>query len=49
MTNIGNEFNIRHKETDRIKLERVEYIDYLFHRLFALMELLLKRTDRTGR
>ncbi|TAG77323.1 MAG: hypothetical protein EAZ24_07785 [Burkholderiales bacterium] len=41
LTEIGNAFHIRHFETDKVKLEQPEHCDYLFHRLFALMHLLL--------
>jgi hypothetical protein len=48
LTLIGNNFRIRHSETDRIELESSEQVDYLFHRLFALIHLLLKMTGRLG-
>jgi len=35
---------IRHNEVGRVPIERSEDIDYLFHRLFALMRLLLHAT-----
>lgn len=41
LTEIGNTFHIRHFETDKTKLERAEQNDYLFHRMFALIHLLL--------
>ncbi|MDZ7842164.1 MAG: hypothetical protein U5R46_15290 [Gammaproteobacteria bacterium] len=41
LTEIGNQFHIRHFESDRSELARPEYIDYLFHRLYAMMHLLL--------
>ncbi|MFC1553390.1 AbiJ-NTD4 domain-containing protein [candidate division KSB1 bacterium] len=46
LTEYGNKFQIRHTETDTIPLERSEYIDYLFHRLFSLIAMLLKCTGR---
>lgn len=46
LTRIGNKFNIRHSETTQVPLESSEHIDYLFHRLFALIRLLLLRTSR---
>lgn len=46
LTKIGNTFRIRHSETSQIPLELNEHIDYLFHRLFSLIMLLLKRTNR---
>ncbi len=41
LTKIGNEFHIRHFETNRAAIERSEHFDYLFHRLYALLHLLL--------
>lgn len=41
LTKIGNDFHIRHFETDKVALERAEHNDYLFHRMFALIHLLL--------
>lgn len=42
LTHIGNTFGIRHTETSQISLEKSEHVDYLFHRLFALINMLLK-------
>lgn len=42
LTRIGNTFQIRHSETSQIPLDSSEHIDYLFHRLFAMIQLLLK-------
>jgi hypothetical protein len=41
LTTIGNNFHIRHFETNRVALSQPEQFDYLFHRLYALMHLLL--------
>ena len=41
LTEIGNAFHIRHFETDKVRISLPEQNDYLFHRLFALMHLLL--------
>jgi hypothetical protein len=41
LTSIGNDFHIRHFEANRAEIARIEHYDYLFHRLFALMYLLL--------
>jgi hypothetical protein len=41
LTEIGNEFMIRHTETDKVELKSSEHVDYLFHRLFSLIWLLL--------
>lgn len=41
LTEIGNTFHIRHFETDKIAVQLAQHNDYLFHRLFALIHLLL--------
>lgn len=38
---VGNEFHIRHFKTESIEITRIEHYDYLFHRLIALLNLLL--------
>ena len=43
LTDIGNMFHIRHSETTQERLEDADHIDYLFHRLFSLMYLILHR------
>lgn len=48
LTDIGNKFRIRHSETNRAPLELSEHVDYLFHRLFALIRLFLRTTGRGG-
>ncbi|MHC2994932.1 MAG: hypothetical protein IBV53_05470 [Candidatus Atribacteria bacterium] len=48
LTNIGNDFAIRHAETNKIIISESEFLDYLFHRLFALIQMLLRRTNRGG-
>ncbi|MCH7915250.1 MAG: hypothetical protein IH856_19830 [Deltaproteobacteria bacterium] len=42
LTDIGNTFHIRHSETSQIALESEAHVDYLFHRLFAFVWLLLQ-------
>jgi hypothetical protein len=42
LTYIGNNFMIRHTETNKPRIERPEQVDYLYHRLFALIHLLLR-------
>ena len=42
LTRIGNNFQIRHSERNQERLTRSEHIDYLFHRLFALIQVILK-------
>jgi hypothetical protein len=46
LTAIGNRFHIRHFETDKVALVSPEHNDYLFHRLFALIHLLLFSRSR---
>lgn len=48
LTEIGNSFHIRHFETDKVTISQPEHNDYLFHRLFALMHLLLFSRGRNG-
>lgn len=48
LTRIGNTFRIRHSETTQIPLALNEHVDYLFHRLFAVIRLLLRTTGRGG-
>ncbi len=42
VTRIGNSFQIRHTETDQVPVGPDAHVDYLFHRLFALIWLLLR-------
>ena len=42
LTRIGNDLTIRHSETDREQIARSEHVDYLFHRLFSLIQLILR-------
>ena len=47
ITEIGNSFQIRHSETSQERIERTTHINYLFHRLFSLIELIVKEyTER---
>ena len=48
LTQIGNNFMIRHSETDRHPLTDDRHVDYLFHRMFSLVYLLLDATGRVG-
>jgi len=48
LTRIGNTFWIRHSETNQTSLEQEEHVDYLFHRLFALIRLVLRMSGRGG-
>jgi hypothetical protein len=48
LTEIGNNLQIRHFETTQEKLERPEEVDYLFHRMFSFISLVLRVTGREG-
>ena len=49
LTRIGNAFQIRHSEIGKAPIEDNSQVDYLFHRLFALMYLILgKRSSTDG-
>jgi hypothetical protein len=46
LNGIGNTFRIRHSETTQTVLHHDDHVDYLFHRLFALIRLALRMTGR---
>jgi hypothetical protein len=48
LTEIGNGFMIRHTEVDKIPIADDEHVDFLFHRLFAVIRLLLRKSGRGG-
>ncbi|HHW57330.1 MAG TPA: hypothetical protein GXX15_06645 [Clostridia bacterium] len=41
LTRIGNEYQIRHFERDKIQIESLQQIDYLFYRMLTLINLCL--------
>jgi len=43
---LGNGFFIRHANANQVSLQTSEEIDYLFHRLFAVIRFLLRSTGR---
>ena len=45
LTWIGNKFAIRHSEVGQEPLAKDEHVDYLFHRLFSLIWMILKTTE----
>lgn len=49
LTRIGNNFMIRHTEVGKIPITESEQVDYLFHRLFSLILLLLRKSGRYSR
>lgn len=48
LTKIGNTFRIRHSETTQEPLTRSAQADYLFHRMFSFLRLVLVATGRAG-
>jgi hypothetical protein len=46
LSEFGNGFFIRHANAAQVSLQTSEEIDYLFHRLFAIVRLLLRSTGR---
>jgi hypothetical protein len=48
LTWIGNNFMIRHTETTKTPINESAHVDYLFHRMFAIVRLFLKMTGRGG-
>jgi hypothetical protein len=43
LTAIGNSHLIRHSEVNQVPVIDVDQVDYLFHRLFAMIQLLLRK------
>jgi hypothetical protein len=48
LTEIGNNFMIRHTETTKTPITESTHVDYLFHRMFAIIRLLLRSSGRGG-
>ncbi len=48
LTDIGNKFMIRHTEKDKVPIGESAQVDYLFHRMFSLIHLLLRASGRGG-
>jgi AbiJ N-terminal domain 4 len=48
LTEIGNDYMIRHAEVNKIPINDDEHVDFLFHRLFATIRLLLRKSNRGG-
>lgn len=40
---IGNSHLIRHSEISQVPVIDVDQVDYLFHRLFAMIQLMLRK------
>jgi hypothetical protein len=43
LTAIGNSHLIRHSEINQVAVIDVDHVDYLFHRLFAMIQLMLRK------
>ena len=39
---LGNELAIRHRNFKQERIARIEHVDYLFHRMFSLIQLILR-------
>jgi hypothetical protein len=48
LTEIGNNFMIRHTEAGKIPIASAEQVEYFFHRMFSLIRLILHSTGRGG-
>ena len=48
LTEIGNRLRIRHSETTQEPVQTLEQIDYLFHRMFSFVRLVLRATGRSS-
>ncbi len=44
LNSIGNSHLIRHSEVSQVPVIDVDQVDYLFHRLFAMIQLILRKT-----
>jgi hypothetical protein len=47
LTSIGNSLKIRHSETSQERLAKSQHVDYLFHRLFGLIQAILRTNGKT--
>lgn len=45
LTTIGNQFRIRHHETNKIDITDINYYDYLFNRCISLIALAIQYLD----
>jgi len=46
LTDIGNKFQIRHFETDKQPITDLSHLDYLFFRMFSLIDLFIKELEK---
>jgi hypothetical protein len=45
LTAIGNSHLFRHSEVNQVAVSDVDHVDYLFHRLFAMIQLMLRKRE----
>ncbi len=45
LTEIGNKFQIRHFETDKIEITHPKHLDYLCFRMFSLIDMVIKELE----
>jgi hypothetical protein len=45
LTDIGNKYQIRHFETNKIQIEVMKQVDYLFYRMIALIDLCMHKIN----
>ena len=45
LTDLGNQFHIRHSETAQTEITDQDHVDYVFLRLFAFLLLILRKND----
>ncbi len=48
LSDIGNKFITRHTEVGKVPIEDSAHVDYLFERMFSIIQLLLKASGRGG-
>lgn len=46
LTEIGNRFQIRHFETDKEPINDLSHIDYLFFRMYSILDLFIKELEK---
>jgi hypothetical protein len=42
LSRMGNEFRIRHSEVNKTPIDSSAHVDYLFHRMFSMIQLLIR-------
>lgn len=42
LTEIGNKYQIRHFEHDKIQIKSIKHIDYLFYMMIVLLNICIK-------